>query len=108
MQIERSLAVREAGPEEAGEIASLLNELYHDLDGTDECRPEDVASWIRDPDLRTLVAVEGEDLVGWAEAGPGPDVEPTWWLDVLVPPRERQREIVERLVQETEDVARAA
>ena len=36
------------------------------------------------------------------------DPEPTWWLDVLVPPRKRQREIVERLVQETEDVARAA
>jgi ribosomal protein S18 acetylase RimI-like enzyme len=102
------LEVREAREEEAAEIALLLNELYRDLHGAEEFRSQDVASWIRDPDLRTLVAVEGHDLVGWADAGPGPDVEPTWWLDVLVPARERRREIVERLVQETEDMAQAA
>jgi mycothiol synthase len=108
MQIERTLAVREARQEEAREIASLINELYRDLYGADEFRSEDVASWIRDPDLRTLVAVDGGDLVGYAEAEPGPDVEPTWLLNVFVPRRKRQREIIERLVQETEELAWAA
>jgi len=107
MPIEPPLTVREACQEEAGEIASLLNELYRDFYGEDEFRPEDVASLIRDRDLRTLVASSDGRLVGWAEAGPGPDVEPTWWLDVLVPRRERQREVIERLVDEAETLARA-
>jgi mycothiol synthase len=108
MKSEPSVAVRQAREEEAGEIASLLNELYRDLYGTDEFRSEEVASWIRDPDMRTLVAVDDQDLVGWAEASPGPDTQPTWWLDVLVPPRDRQRKITELLVREAEQAARAA
>ena len=70
--------------------------------------PQDVASWIRDLEVRTLVAVADQELVGWAEASAGRDLQPTWWLDVLVPPQERQREITERLVREAEDIARTA
>ena len=99
--------MREGRQDEAAEIALLLNELYRDLYGADEFRSQDVESWIRDAEMRTLVAVADEELVGWAEASAGRDVNPTWWLDVLVPPQERQREITERLVEEAEEVARA-
>jgi mycothiol synthase len=102
------LEVRQAHEGEALEIASLLNALSRDLYGVDEFLSPDVASWIRDPESRILVAVADQELVGWAEASPGGDVEATWWLDVLVPPHERQREIMERLVQEAEDIAHAA
>jgi mycothiol synthase len=103
-----TLEVRPAREEEASDIALVLNELYRDLYGADEFSSQDVASWIQDPELRTLVAVADQELVGWAEASAGRDVQPTWWLDVLVPPQEGQREITERLVQETEEIARAA
>jgi Acetyltransferase (GNAT) family len=106
--ISRPLDVREAREEEAAEVALLLNELYLDLYGVEEFRSQDVASWIRDLEVRTLVAVADQELVGWAEASPGGDVQPTWWLDVLVPPQEQRREITEQLVQEAEEVARAA
>jgi mycothiol synthase len=102
------LQVRRAYEEEALEIASLLNALYRDLYGVEEFLSTDVESWIRDPQSRALVAVADQELVGWAEASPGADAEPTWWLDVLVPPQERQREIIERLVQAAEEIARAA
>jgi mycothiol synthase len=102
------LEVRPAREEEASDIALVLNELYRDLYGADEFSSQEVASWIQDPELRTLVAVADQELVGWAEASAGRDVQPTWWLDVLVPAQERQHEITERLVQETEEIARAA
>jgi len=102
------LEVRDAREGEASEIALLLNELYRDLYGVDEFRSQEVESWIRDVEMCTLVAVADRELVGWAEASAGRDVQPTWWLDVLVPPQERQREITERLVREAEEVARTA
>ena len=46
------LDVREAREEEASDVALLLNELYRDLYGADEFRSQDVASWIRDPEVR--------------------------------------------------------
>lgn len=82
-----SVELRPPRPDEAAAIAELANRASGELFGEREETEERIRQWLTapevDPDDDMRLAVQGDELVGYADVGAHP--EPRFWLDLRVP-----------------------
>ena len=95
------MAVRPPTAADAEAIAAVCNELSGRLYGVSDLGPEEVRHWLKLPALGTVVAEEGDELVGYADfrrEGGGPRLE----IDLRVAPRAWGRGAADALLEAAE------
>jgi mycothiol synthase len=103
-----SFELRAPRLDDAAAIAELFNRGAVELGDPPEVSEEEIRVWLTapqvNPETDARIAVSGGRLRGCADVLPHP--EPTFWIDVRVPPSEAD-EIRASLIEWTEDRARA-
>ncbi|HEY7707918.1 MAG TPA: GNAT family N-acetyltransferase [Gaiellaceae bacterium] len=83
-----SVELRPPRPDEAAEIAALVNRVSGELFGERDETEATIRRWLTapelDPEQDMRLAVSAGELVGYADLGAHP--EPKFWLDLRVPP----------------------
>jgi mycothiol synthase len=88
--------------EDAAAIADVFNRHALELDGQAEVGEEDVRVWLTapqvNPETDARIAIDGDRLCGAADVMPNP--EPTFWIDLRVPPSETEPDAVREALAE--------